>query len=128
LLAGERLREDDRLIDYWIGLEALLSPNNEGELRFRVSLRLASILGKDANDRADIYRDTKASYDLRSATVHGSRGLNEVRIGEVADVTGTRLHSLLLRILVSKTGFDAGQIEEQLLRRQMSELQEDGGD
>lgn len=66
-----RINLEDKLIDAWIGLEALLLAGMEGELTYRASLRLAEFLGTDGATRKEIYHDTKLSYAWRSIIVHG---------------------------------------------------------
>jgi Apea-like HEPN len=70
----------DRLVDYWIGLESVLLPQEkEGELRFRAALRGAWSLGDDAEARRKTFGGLRKSYNARSAVVHGT--------GKTADET-----------------------------------------
>ncbi len=66
-----RYRMDDRLIDYAIGLEALLLEGAEGEYRYRFSLRGAVITTWSGGDRYEAFRELRALYDVRSKLVHG---------------------------------------------------------
>lgn len=69
----ERIRPEDRLIDYVIGLEALLTKGNEGgDLKYRLTLRGARLLGNDATVRAKVHTDLDWAYRLRSHIVHGT--------------------------------------------------------
>lgn len=53
-------------------LEALLTKKEENEgLTYRLSLRIANLLGSDANSRKVIFRQVKDFYNLRSKIVHG---------------------------------------------------------
>lgn len=63
----------DRLIDLWIGLEALFSDQTQ-ELGYRLGLRISRYLGKDAPKRDEIFKNIKGSYDCRSYLVHGRGG------------------------------------------------------
>ena len=55
-LAYERLMFEDRLIDYMIGLEALLLRSEEQqELGFRLALRGSRLLGHDPNARSGTF-------------------------------------------------------------------------
>lgn len=64
---------DDRVLDYWIALEALLLPDGkEGELRTKAALRLAWLLGAKAN-RTEMFKAVQKSYDLRSGIAHGTQ-------------------------------------------------------
>ena len=55
--AADRISDDDRLIDYWIGPESLFSPDSSQEVKFRASLRIAAYLGNTAAEREQIYQD-----------------------------------------------------------------------
>jgi hypothetical protein len=53
-------------------LEALLTKKEENEgLTYRLALRIANLLGSDANSRKDIFKQVKDFYNLRSKIVHG---------------------------------------------------------
>lgn len=63
---------DDRILDYWIALEALVIPDGkEGELRSKGATRLAWLFGNQSN-RVEIFKKVQKSYDLRSNIAHGS--------------------------------------------------------
>ncbi len=69
----ERIRPEDRLIDYVIGLEALLTGGDEGgDLSYRLAMRGTRLLGADASARSKIYAELRKGYRLRSVIVHGS--------------------------------------------------------
>jgi len=76
----ERTRPEDKLIDYMIGLEALLTrKGGEGsDLAYRLALRGARLLGSDATHRAHIHAELRRAYRLRSDIVHGS----EIEVGQ----------------------------------------------
>jgi hypothetical protein len=64
---------DDRVLDYWIALEALVLPDGkEGELRTKAALRLAWLFGTNAN-RSEVFKKVQKSYDLRSSIAHGTQ-------------------------------------------------------
>jgi len=63
---------EDRLIDAWISLEALLMGKNEGELSFHAAVRLAEFLSNTGAERRAVFSSSRASYKWRSAIVHGS--------------------------------------------------------
>jgi hypothetical protein len=69
--AQSRQRFDDRIIDCWIGLEAMLCPDSTQEVRFRASIRLAALIGMGPERRA-IYDEARSSYACRSQLVHGA--------------------------------------------------------
>jgi Apea-like HEPN len=57
------------LVDAMVALEALLG--TETEIAFRLSFRVAGVLGKNPQQREEIFRSTKLFYDIRSRLVHG---------------------------------------------------------
>ncbi len=63
--------DDDALIDLWIGLEALFS-DGAGEITYKAAMRIAHYVGRGAGDQRFLFRALKASYDVRSALVHGA--------------------------------------------------------
>jgi len=66
----ESILPRDRVIDYITGLESLYTESNE--LKFRLSIFLASIFGNSLKEKEDIYNSINEFYDLRSCIVHGS--------------------------------------------------------
>jgi hypothetical protein len=123
--AADRISDDDRLIDYWIGLESLFSPDSSQEVKFRASLRIAAYLGNSAAEREQIYRDMRHSYDWRSAVVHGASSNNQKKLAKrgtlqvVTAKTRTYLRMALLKLLRSSEPLQIGppESEIELLRR-----------
>ena len=66
-----RYSPEDWLIDCLIAFEALLLPDGQNELRYRLSLRVAFFIGKSHDERRKIFEITQFAYDLRSSIVHG---------------------------------------------------------
>ena len=67
-----RSRLDDKIIDYAIGLETLLSEGNERtEISYKFSLWGAIILGDSEEDKIQAAEDFKALYNARSGIAHG---------------------------------------------------------
>ena len=66
-----RGRVNDQIIDYAIGLEALLLHDVFAELSYRFSLRGATILSEVGEDKNDAFKKLKRFYRARSAIVHG---------------------------------------------------------
>lgn len=66
-----RARHDDRIIDYAIGLEALLTKSAQGELSYRFALRGATILGEGGEDKHQAFQELRDFYQARSKIVHG---------------------------------------------------------
>jgi len=65
-----RTSPEDQLIDLAIALEALFSPTEATELRFRIAHRAALLLGTDPEDRRSLLRFLRKVYDARSGLVH----------------------------------------------------------
>jgi hypothetical protein len=71
--ANERLKDEDRLLDLIIAMEALLLRGDEqNELGFRFALRGTALIS-DKKIRKEIFSNLKSAYDLRSRIVHGER-------------------------------------------------------
>jgi len=75
-LASERSSLEDVIIDTMIALEALIladagSPEERGELRHRLSVRVAHLLGTNADEMTRHYRVIRKAYDVRSRLAHG---------------------------------------------------------
>lgn len=123
--ATERLREDDKLIDYWIALESLFAPDSSQEVRYRASLRVAAFLGQTPDERGTIYSEIRKSYDTRSDIVHGNvNSFNqnrkqrfEAELASISRQTRSYLRRALLAILNSDEPFDPTATETQLLRK-----------
>ena len=71
------------ILDYWIGLEAILLEGIRAELKYRASLRLAYLLSDSPEGRQLIAQRARKSYDIRSQVAHGEA----VNIGTLADET-----------------------------------------
>ncbi len=68
----ERKKIEDKIIDYFIGLEAAYLPGIFDELTFRLSLRCALMLNQhQGSNTKEIYQFIKKMYDVRGAIVHG---------------------------------------------------------
>lgn len=111
---------EDRLIDAWISLEALLLGGREGELSYRAAVRLAEFLGTSGADRKAIYDATRTSYQWRSAIVHAlssSRLARRSPLQETVLLTTEHLRSALLKVLDLPGRFDPDKLESNLLSR-----------
>jgi hypothetical protein len=93
-----RISDEDRLIDYWIALEALFLPDRQDELSYMGSLRIARFLEQDRLARTATFELMRRSYRLRSQIVHGS---TPGEIHEVAGETEQVLRRALRRMLLS---------------------------
>jgi len=120
-----RASYEDRLIDAWVSLEALLLGGQDGELSYRAAVRLAEFLGTSGADRKTIYDATKISYRWRSVVVHGlkpnSKKVKELvkrqSLQESVRLTIEYLRSALLKVLDLPGRFDPNRLESNLLSR-----------
>ena len=65
--------EDVEIVNALTALEALLLNDSKSELSYRLSMRVAYLIGTDDETRKQLFRDMKEFYDLRSTIVHGSQ-------------------------------------------------------
>jgi hypothetical protein len=80
-------------------LEALLAKKEETEgLTYRLSMRIANLLGKDVEERKGIFRDVKNFYHLRSKIVHGVE-LDAKLLSRLSELD--RLRETLRKVLLS---------------------------
>ena len=73
-------RLEDRIIDLMIVLEALFQDSN-GELSYKLSLRCAYFIGKNADERKEIFDKLREAYKTRSKIVHG-----ETKVSSLPDL------------------------------------------
>ncbi len=85
---------DSRVLDAITAVEAVLGSGTE--IAFKLSFRMAGVLGGDEAERAAIFREMKAYYDLRSKLVHGA-ALKEKHHALLADPE--RLRHLVRELL-----------------------------
>lgn len=99
--------------------EALLSNDSKAELSYRLSLRVAHLLGNDAEERKRIFKDMKEFYDLRSSLVHGSgfklKPKHEARLQrEHLDLLRDLLRRVILSVMAMRLDNPNVQLEELL--------------
>ncbi len=112
---------EDRLIDAWIGLEALLLGGKGGELSYRSAILLSEFLGVSGTDRKKIFDAMRISYNWRSAVVHGLRTKRLARtcsLEEAVRATTSYLRSALLKALELPGKFSPDKLETDLLQRE----------
>lgn len=93
--AYARVADDDRIIDFWVALEALFLSDTSRELSYRAALRIARFLGDSSDDRKAIFTLAKKSYDARSKVAHGATP--PANIGSICEETESLLRRALLR-------------------------------
>jgi hypothetical protein len=111
---------EDMLVDYWIGLESLFSPDSNQEVKFRASLRIAAFLGETPEERQELYDEMRLSYDWRSAIVHGDKKQmknlgKKKELYKVAAKTRSNLRAAILKIAESNQPFNPKDTETRLL-------------
>lgn len=94
--ATQRRRLEDALIDSWIALEAIFLPEAGTELSYRVSLRVAYFLSSSSDERLELFRRVRASYEERSRIAHGEEPKD---LQNVAEFTVSTLQQALLKAL-----------------------------
>jgi len=80
----------NQFLDIMIILENLFLRNSSSELRYKLSMRMAYVLGgNDKGKREEIFHFIKESYDIRSKMVHGSnfQGIDNQRILKLRKLT-----------------------------------------
>lgn len=69
----ERENFENRFLDCIIGIEALYLHGGEvSELKYKIALRAAFVLGNSVEERSEIFRRLRYAYDIRSKIVHGN--------------------------------------------------------
>lgn len=111
---------EDRLIDAWISLEALLLGGQEGELSYRAAVRLAEFLATSGIERKAIYDATRISYRWRSTIAHALNPkalAKRYPLEEAVRLTTEYLRLALLKMLDLPGRFDPNKLESNLLSR-----------
>jgi len=111
----ERRMLEDKILDYWIALEALFLPTQETELNFRATLRIARYLGQSHDERVEIFNTIKDSYAVRSKVVHGERLKKSIDLEMTATQTGALLRKALEQALTSGKPPDVKKLDLDLL-------------
>ena len=96
---AEQTREESFLF-FTVALECLVLPNrNNLELSYRLSQRVAQLLGRNTRERRNLMERTKKLYVIRSKIVHsGHYEVNEEEYAEIYNIT----KSTILKLLASQ--------------------------
>jgi hypothetical protein len=94
-------------------LEALLLNGSKTELTYRLSMRVAHLLGSDATSRRTLFNDMKEFYDLRSTVVHGSelKSKHETRLERLDELREILRRTLLAVIALIAEGISKSELE-----------------
>lgn len=121
------LRNDDRdiIIDAVIGLEALLSDSDKGELTHKLSMRIAFLLQISSlnQSKLEVFKNMKYIYSYRSLIVHGDSKWEKKRIISIdnqdsiltADLAVMYLKECIIIILNNKEYLNASMIDEKII-------------
>ena len=77
---------------------------------------MSAFIGTSPQEREDIYKDLRDSYDLRSRIVHGGVVNTQKRV-QLEEKTRAYLRTVLITLLQSEGAFDPRSIEIDLLRQ-----------
>jgi hypothetical protein len=88
----------DRLIDQMIAFESMYLGYDQ-ELKYRLALRVAVLLGGDKVERKTIFGKMRKAYNLRSDIVHGNRQLEWHDLEEIISETEEYLRRSIRRFL-----------------------------
>jgi Apea-like HEPN len=90
-----RETEDDAILDLLIGLEAVLSDQDKGELTFKLAVRTAAVLADHSDhDPSVVFGQVKQLYNYRSAVAHGNA--KKAAKLRALDVAGEQISSITL--------------------------------
>jgi hypothetical protein len=87
LKSRAQLKTGNRAIDLAIALEVLFMNRDQGEHSYKISLRLAQLLGGSLTERRAAFAEARAVYEIRSSTVHTGTTDGEIKVaGEKRNV------------------------------------------
>lgn len=122
------LGSPERLIYLAIALEALFSPDNQEQLRFRISHAAAQFLGDNAIEKQVLFERAQELYKRRSSIVHGGYDVHKYMAGTLISQDELHEWSDLIRravlgffILGLRGETDRRRILEQLERAAFDE-------
>ena len=103
----------ETIIDYATVLESLVC-ENEGELRYKFSLRISLLIDKDPEKRKDTFEFLKQIYSIRSNLIHGSEinieGFLDDDYGIILHLESIVNHALLVYIELVYSGLSKKDI------------------
>lgn len=102
--AGREFDFADRAIDLGIALESLLladSSAEQGELKFRLSLRGSYLFSTNPQERAATFNDLGTTYRLRSRAVHG-REIGRTQETQESLKKGTTICQTLIKNMIAR--------------------------
>ncbi len=108
----------DSFLDLMITLENLSLKGTHQELSYKLSMRMAYVLGEDQKDRIDIFNFIKEAYDLRSKIVHGEKSdkLNNQKFLELRKLT----RKSIIYFLENKDNWNGKKLDRLILEAKES--------
>jgi len=94
-------RNEIRHLLLWIALEALFGVA-DGEIKYRLSQRLAFFVANDRNEASELFAKAKQGYDARCKIAHGTWGpktMNTDEAGELTGITEEFIRRAFIRLL-----------------------------
>ncbi len=106
---------EDRIIDQMIAFESLYIGDSQ-ELTYKLALRVAFLLGKQANQREVIFNDMKEAYKYRGRIVHGNTPVSREKLRRITSKTQDYLRqSIRSFISLLSKGYSLEYIRKHLL-------------
>jgi hypothetical protein len=118
-LAYERKRPEDKLIDCWVGLEALFSPPDSREVTYRIALRAAYFIASLPEEREQIFTALRDHYGTRSDVVHGRKPKRDVKVA--AEAVEDYLRQALRKTVSDPARFRPDQLDLVVARGQFQQ-------
>ena len=120
--AKEKDKPQDKLIDYMIVLESLLTEGTS-EVEFRISFRTALLISKDEREFVSNKYKLKELYNKRSRIVHGEKTKHPVTVDDI-EFLGKAVRKVLIILFLLHTSKYSGLLpkEEGTMRERMLSL------
>ena len=108
----------DSFLDLMITLENLFLKGTHQELSYKLSMRMAYVLGEGQKDRIDIFNFIKDAYNLRSKIVHGEKSdkLNNQKLLELRKLT----RKSIIYFLENKDNWNGKKLDRLILEAKES--------
>jgi hypothetical protein len=112
LYAREQSDTED-VVNLLTALEAVLLTDSTTELTYRLSIRIAHLIGKDTASRKKLFKEMREFYDIRSKVVHGSelKPKHFARLEQLATLRGILRRVLLTQIALLSEGASKEELE-----------------
>jgi len=108
----------DSFLDLMITLENLFLKKTSQELSYKLSMRMANILGEGQKDRINIFNFIKDAYNLRSKIVHGEKSnkLDNQKFLELRELA----RKSIIYFLENKDNWDGKKLDRLILEARES--------